>query len=317
MDSISVLVTGANGFVGRTVCSVLEQGGGQVVRAVRTSTTPWEVPIGKLNAHTPWGDVLCAGVDAVVHLAGQVPADGKTTDGQAGLLYPTNTLGTANLARQCAQHGVKRFVFLSTVKVLGEGQAEPYRHDDGAVPADAYAISKWEAEQALRQIGQETGMEVVILRSPLVYGHGVKGNFLRLLRAVDQRRPLPLGAIQNRRSLIYVGNLVDVIRLCLVHPGAAGKTFLVSDGDDVSTPELIRRMAEALGRKPFLVPVPIGWMKWAGALLGNQAPVVRLLGSLAVDISPLRTELGWVPPYTMQEGLEATVKWYRQTKASE
>lgn len=153
-----------------------------------------------------------------------------------------------------------------------------------------------------------------MLRPPLVYGPGVKGNFLRLMQAIDKRRPLPLGGIQNQRSLIYLGNLVDVIRLCLIHPKAAGKAFLVSDGDDVSTPELVRRIAAALGRRPFLLPVPVSWMRWAGRVLGKQAAVDRLLGSLCVDITPLREELGWTPPYTMQEGLEATAQWYRKTK---
>lgn len=145
-----------------------------------------------------------------------------------------------------------------------------------------------------------------MLRPPLVYGPGVKGNFLRLMQAIDKRRPLPLGAIHNQRSLIYLGNLVDVIRLCLIHSKAAGKAYLVSDGDDVSTPELVLWIAAALERRPFLLSVPVSWMRWAGRVLGKQAAVDRLLGSLCADISPLREELGWTPPYTMQEGLEAT-----------
>lgn len=312
---MKVLVTGANGLVGRALCSVLDQTEHQVVRAVRTSTTPWEVPVGDLNKNTDWSEALGQNTDVVVHLAGQVPL----TDGASSIpgdpYSQVNTLGTANLARQCAHHGVKRFIFVSTVKVLGEGKNEPYRDEDLAVPPDAYSISKWEAEQALWQIAAETGMEVVMLRPPLVYGPGVKGNFLRLMQAIDKRRPLPLGGIQNQRSLIYLGNLVDVIRLCLTHPKAAGKAFLVSDGDDVSTPELVRRIAAALGRRPFLLPVPVSWMRWAGRVLGKQAAVDRLLGSLCVDISLLRQDLGWTPPYTMQVGLEATAQWYRKTKA--
>ncbi len=312
---MNILVTGANGLVGRALCSVLEQTEHQVVRAVRTSTAPGEVPVGSLHKSTDWSEALGQNTDVVVHLAGKVPS----TDGAVGppgdRYAEVNTLGTANLARQCAQNGVKRFIFVSTVKVLGEGKSEPYRDTDLAVPADAYAISKWEAEQALWQIAAESGMEVVVLRPPLVYGPGVKGNFLRLMQAIDKHRPLPLGAIHNRRSLIYLGNLVDVIRLCLTHPKAAGKALLVSDGDDISTPELIRRIAAALGRRPFLLPIPVSWMRWAGRVLGKQAAVDRLLGSLCVDISPLREELGWTPPYTMQEGLEVTAQWYRKTKA--
>lgn len=311
-----ILVTGANGFVGRALCSVLDQTEDEVVRAVRTATTPWDVPVGDLNESTHWGEALTQGIDVVVHLAGQVPLTDGAKEFRGDRYTQVNNLGTTNLARQCAQHGVKRFIFVSTVKVLGEGKNEPYRDTDLAVPADAYAISKWEAEQALRQIDAETGMEVVLLRPPLVYGPGVKGNFLRLMQAIDKRRPLPLGAIQNRRSMIYLGNLVDAIRLCLTHPQAAGKTFLVSDSDDVSTPELVRRIAAALGRRPFLVPVPVSWMRWVGAILGKQAAIERLLGSLTVDSTPLLKELGWRPPFTMQVGLVATAQWFRKTKAS-
>lgn len=312
---MKALVTGANGLIGRALCSVLDQDGQQVVRAVRTSTTPWELPVGDLNEKTDWSVALTQGIDVVVHFAGQLPLAESEIGAQANRYHEVNTAGTANLARQCAHHGVKRFVFVSTVKVLGEGKDEPYRDGDLAVPADAYAISKWEAEQALWQIAAESGMEVVVLRPPLVYGPGVKGNFLRLMQAVDKRRPLPLGGIQNQRSLIYLGNLVDAIRVCLTHPKAAGKAFLICDGDDVSTPELIRRVAAALGRRPLLLPVPASLMKWAGALLGKRAAVDRLLGSLCVDMTPLREDLGWNPPYTMQAGLEATAQWYRKTKA--
>lgn len=311
---MKVLVSGANGFVGMALCSVLDQGEHQVVRVVRTSTTPWEVPVGDLNKSTDWGEALAQNTVVAVHLAAQVPEMDSASRSPGDRYTEVNTLGTINLARQCAQHGVKRFIFVSTVKVLGEGKNEPYRDEDLAVPADAYAISKWEAEQALWQVAAETGMQVVVLRPPLVYGPGVKGNFLRLMQAIDKRRPLPLGSIQNQRSLIYLGNLVDVIRLCVTHPKAAGKTFLVSDGDDVSTPELVRRIAASLGRRPFLLPVPASWMQWAGRVLGKQAAVDRLLGSLCVDISPLREELDWTPPYSMQAGLEATAQWYRKTK---
>lgn len=312
---MKVLVTGASGLVGRALCSLLDQAEHQVARAVRASTTPWEIPVGDLNKSTDWSEALGQGTDVVVHLAAQVPEMDGASRVPGDRYAEVNTLGTAKLARQCARHGVKRFVFVSTVKVLGEGKSEPYQDSDLAVPADAYAISKLEAEQALWQIAAETGMEVVVLRPPLVYGLGVKGNFLRLMQAIDKRRPLPLGAIQNQRSLIYLGNLLDAIRLCLTHPKASEKTFLVSDGDDVSTPELVRRIAAALGRRPFLLPVPVSWMRWTGRVLGKQAAVDRLLGSLCVDITPLREELGWTPPYTMQAGLEATAQWYHKTKA--
>jgi nucleoside-diphosphate-sugar epimerase len=313
---VKVLVTGANGLVGQALCSVLDQGAHEVIRAVRTSTTPCELPVGNLNERTEWSMALSHDIDVVVHLAGQVPLAENEIGAHASLHQKVNTAGTANLARQCAQHGVKRFIFVSTVKVLGEGKEVPYRDGDQAVPADAYAISKWDAEQALWQIAAESAMEVVVLRPPLVYGPGVKGNFLRLVQAVDKRRPLPMGDIQNQRSLIYLGNLVDAIRLCLSHPKAAGKALLVCDGDDVSTPELIRRVAAALGRRPLLLPVPVSWMKCAGAILGKKATAERLLGSLCIDMKLIREELGWSPPYTMQAGLETTAQWYRRTKVT-
>jgi nucleoside-diphosphate-sugar epimerase len=312
---VKVLVTGANGLVGRALCSVLDQTEDQVVRAVRRSNTPWEIPVGELNDDTDWSEALGQNTDVVVHLAAQVPEMDSASRSPGDRYAEVNTQGTANLARQCAQYGVKRFIFVSTVKVLGEGKSEPYRDTDLAIPADAYAMSKWEAEQTLWQIAAETGMEVVVLRPPLVYGPGVKGNFLRLMQAINKGRPFPFGAIHNRRSLIYLGNLVDVIRRCLTHPKAAGKTFLVSDGDDVSTPELVSRIAASLGRRPFLLPVPVSLMRWAGRVLAKQTAVDRLLGSLCVDITPLREELGWTPPYTMQAGLEATAHWYRTAKA--
>ncbi len=313
---MKILVTGANGLVGRALCSALDQDGAQVIRTVRASTAPWEVPVGNLNEKTDWRVALSQGIDVVVHLAGQVPLADSEVGAAANRYHEVNTGGTVNLARQCAQHGVRRFIFVSTVKVLGEGKNEPYRDDDLALPANAYAVSKREAEQTLWQIAAETGMEAVVLRPPLVYGPGVKGNFLRLMQAIDKRQPLPLGDIQNQRSLIYLGNLVDAIRVCLTHPKAVGKTYLVSDGDDVSTPELIRRVAAALRRRPLLLAVPVSWMRWAGASVGKKSAVDRLLGSLLVDMTPIQQDLGWTPPYSMQAGLTATAQWYRKTKAS-
>lgn len=317
---MKILVTGSNGFIGGTLCSNLTQFGHEVIRAVRASTTPWDIPVGDVNERTDWKGVLGLGVDAVVHLAAKVRPSVDLRDIHCGAAddqyYITNTHGTASLARQCAQTGVKRLIFISTVKVLGEGKGEPYRDTDLAAPSDAYAISKWDAEQALWRIASETGIEVVVLRSPRVYGPGVKGNFLRLMQAIDKRWPLPVGYVQNRLSFIYLENLADVIRLCITSSKAAGKIFLVSDGDDVSTPELVRRIAAALHRQPFLFPVPVSWVRLFGEILGNQAEVNTLLGSLSADISPLRAELGWKPPYTMQAGLKATAQWYRKIRAA-
>jgi len=306
-----LLVTGSNGLIGQALCPILDQYGYQILRAVRTPTTPWEIQIGEIGETTNWDHVLDLGVDVVIHLAAQVPQSDSVFEQNIPQYFKVNTLGTAHLARRCAVKGVKRFIFVSTVKVLGEGCGRPYQCDDLALPTDIYAISKWEAEQSLKQIAMETGMEVVVLRPPLVYGPGVKGNFFRLMHAVDHGLPLPFGAIHNQRSLIYLGNLVDAIKVCVTHPSAAGKTYMVSDGDDVSTPELIRRVATALGRSVFLLPVPINWMKLVAKMLGRQYIVERLVESLAVNIQPILDDLNWTPPYSMQSGLALTVEWYR------
>jgi len=259
-----------------------------------------------MNAQTDWHPAL-AGCDAVVHLAARVHLMHDTAQDPLALYRATNTEATLNLARQAARAGVKRFVFVSSIKVNGEGRDTPYRETDVAAPEDAYAISKWEAEQGLQRIAQETGLEIVILRPPLVYGPGVKANFLRLMQTVQRGWPLPLGAIRNRRSLLYLGNFVDAIRLCVEHPAAAGQTFLLDDGEPVSTPELIRALARAMGRPARLLAVPVGVLEWSGALLGRRAAVARLTGSLCVDSSAIRSRLGWVPPFTMEAGLAATV----------
>jgi nucleoside-diphosphate-sugar epimerase len=313
---LKILVTGANGLVGRAVGEALDKNEVQVIRAVRSATTRSEFPVSDLDEHTSWDSVLGLDVDIVVHLAAKVALIDKRTKSEFSEYHRVNTLGTANLARQCASHGVRRLVYVSTVKVLGEGKNELYQASDLANPEDAYALSKWEAEQALWQISKETGMEVVIIRPPLVYGPGVKANFLQLMRAIDKRLPLPLGAIHNNRSLIYLGNLVDAISLCLTHPNAAGKTYMVSDNDDVSTPELIRRVAKALDKSPFLLPISVSWMRFFAGVLGKASSVDRLVGSFAVDIAPIQKELGWTPPYSMQAGLYATAEWYQQSELS-
>jgi UDP-glucose 4-epimerase len=267
---------------------------------------PNEVVVPDMDAQTDWHAALAA-CSAVVHLAARVHLMRDTAQDSLALYRATNTEATLNLARQAAQAGVRRFVFVSSIKVNGEGRDTPYRETDAAAPEDAYAISKWEAEQGLQRIAQETGLEIVILRPPLVYGPGVKANFLRLMRMVQRGWPLPLGAIRNRRSLLYLGNFVDAIRLCVEHPAAAGQTFLLDDGQPVSTPQLVRAVARAMGRPARLLAVPVGVLERAGALLGRRKTVARLTGSHCVDSSAIRLRLGWKPPFSMEAGLAATV----------
>lgn len=304
---MKIAVTGATGFVGRALCGHLIANDHVVVPAVRrVFGLTHEVVVGGISAATDW-HIALTGCDAVVHLAARVHIMNDRSQDPLALYRATNTDATLNLARQAAQAGVKRFVFISSIKVNGEGGDAPYRETDMPAPEDAYAVSKWEAEQGLQRIAADTGLEVVILRPPLVYGPGVKANFLRLMQIIQKGWPLPLGAIHNRRSLLYLGNLVDAIRLCLEHPDAAGRTFLLDDGKPVSTPELIRAVAHAMGRPARLLAVPVGLLEVAGALLGKRAAVARLTGSLFVDSSAIRSRLGWTPPFSMEDGLFATV----------
>lgn len=301
-----VLVTGANGFIGRALCPALAAGF-EVRRAVRAGSTPESIAVGDIGPDTDWRASL-AGCAAVVHLAARVHVMRETTDDAEAAFHTVNTEGTLNLARQATAAGVKRFVFVSSIKVNGEGRAMPYTEADPAAPSDAYARSKWAAEQGLWDIARETGLEVVVLRPPLVYGPGVGANFQRMLAWVARGWPLPFGRVDNRRSLLYVDNLVDAIRACLAHPAAAGKTYLISDGEEVSTPELIRRLAGALGRSAILLPLPPSWLTRAANLFGRGADLERLLGSLAMDSGAIRRDLDWRPPRTLDQGLAETCR---------
>lgn len=318
MPTGRIVVTGANGFVGRALCAELSRSGHPVRGALRQNVISpallegiESVVVGTVNAATDWRAAL-AGRDAVVHLAGRVHVMDDRANDPLAEFREVNTEGTLNLAQQAAKAGVKRFVFVSSIKVNGEGRNAPYRETDAPAPENAYAISKWEAEQGLWRIAQETGLEVVVLRPPLVYGPGVKANFRRLLNTVARGWPLPLGAIENRRSLLYLGNFVDAIRVCVEHPAAAGQTFLVDDGQSVSTPELVRAVARAMGRPARLLAVPAGVLELAGVVLGKRAVVARLTDSLWVDNSLICTRLNWSPPYSMEVGLAATVGAWRQ-----
>jgi nucleoside-diphosphate-sugar epimerase len=308
---MTALVTGAGGFVGSALVQRLASDRRCRVRASsrRASTSgsdgvEWVVGP-ELGPDADWRAQL-AGVDVVVHLAARVhvmAGSGRMSDTE---FRRVNTEGTRRLAEQAAAAGVRRLIFLSTVKVHGE--AGLVNEDSPALPCDAYAASKRDAEAAIREVARTTGLEVVIVRPPLVYGPGVKANVEALVTAVRRGLPLPLGAIRNRRSLVGVDNLVDLIVVCLDHPAAASRAFLVSDGDDVATPELVRRLADALGCRARLWPVPVWCLRLAATVLGRSDEVSRLTGSFCVDISTTRRVIGWTPPVTMADGLARMVR---------
>lgn len=313
-----ILITGATGFVGFTIIKRLLRENVRITAAVSSKSNAGQLPteveqvtVGPLSDSSDYSEAL-QNVDTVIHLAARVHVMNDNATDPLLEFRKVNLHGTVRLARQAVQYGVKRFIFISSVKVHGEETAIPYREDSPLVPLDPYGISKADAESALRQISGETGLEVVIVRPPLVYGPGVKANFLNMMKIITKGIPLPLASITNKRSLIYVGNLVDSLAVCARHPAAAGKTYLVSDGDDVSTPELIRRTAKALGVPARLFPVPASLMQLTGTVTGKRAAVNRLLGSLTVDSSKIRDELGWKPPFTMEEGLRETAEWYKK-----
>lgn len=309
---MNLLVTGASGFVGQAVCAQLSRRF-QLRAAARSAATPGagyaQVTVGATNSVTNWKAAL-SGQDVVIHLVARVHVMKDTSPNPLAEFRAVNVAGSLNLARQAAEAGVKRMVFLSSVKVNGEYSlvGQPFTEDSVLAPSDFYGVSKLEAEIALRAIAQETGMELVIIRSPLVYGPGVKANFAALLRAVKAGWPLPLGNITNQRSLVGLDNLVSFIEACAVHPQAAGQTLLVSDGNDLSTPELIRRLALAADVPARLWPVPAWLLETTAAAVGKGEVVRRLCGNLQVDISKARNLLGWLPPFSVDEGLRRTVE---------
>ena len=368
---MNILITGANGFIGRALCDKLLADGYQVRGAVRGQEKTevgglrsavyaklrrardvggLRAEVGDIGPETDWSEAL-DGIEGIVHLAARVHVMDDAAFDPLAEFRKVNTAGTLNLARQAVTAGVKRFVFISSIKVNGEGtdirgqrsevgsqegtdvrcqravvgsqegtdvrcqrsevrkKAEggsvPYTEEDVPDPRDAYAVSKWEAEQGLMAIAEETGLEVVIIRPPLVYGPGVKANFRLLMKWVQRGVPLPLGAVHNKRSFVALDNLVSFIICCMDHPRAANEVFLISDGEDVSTTELLQKMARAFGKRPFLLPVPVGLMTFVAGLLGKRDVADRLFGSLQVDSSKARDLLGWEPVVSMDEGLRA------------
>jgi nucleoside-diphosphate-sugar epimerase len=311
-----VLVSGAAGFVGSELCRTLFEEGFPVRCAVRGSGAVRRkgfeyVEVGDIGPETDWSEAL-HGVSAVVHLAARVHRMAESAADAAALYERVNTLGTLRLAEAATGAGVSRFIFLSTVKVAGEETLDaPFSEDDPPRPTDAYAVSKWMAEQGIREIRGRGGSGAVIIRPPLAYGPGVRANFLRLMRLVDRGVPLPFAAVKNRRSMVGIRNLVAFIVSCLIRPEATGNTFFVRDAEDPSTAELIRKTARALGRRPLLIPAPPALLRFAAGLVGKRDVISRLTGSLQVDDGKARSLLGWAPPFSMDDELARTAKWYR------
>lgn len=314
---MKVLITGATGFVGGSIMQqMLVDENHSLVAAVRDSqnmrlTGVRVVEVDGLGAETDWTAAL-QDIDAVVHAAARVHVMKEQAGNPLMEFRRINVDGTLNLARQAAASGVKRFIYISSVKVNGESSdvSNPFASASIPRPQDPYGISKMESEQVLSQISLETSMELVIIRPPLVYGPGVGANFLRLVNAVYRGIPLPFASINNQRSLIGIGNLVDAVIVCLSHPEAKGKTYLVCDKENISTPELITRLARALDCPARLVPFPLSLMKLGARTIGKSQEVDRLIGSLVVDSSEIQDDLSWTPPYSMQQGLEIFADWY-------
>lgn len=308
-----ILITGANGFVGRALTAHLVSRQLPVRPALRRAAASDVdcVSVGDIGAQTDWREAL-EEVDCVVHLAAHAHRM-REVDDDARLYRKVNVEGAQQLARQSLEAGVSRFIFLSTAKVYGESSGEgAFREQDRPHPQDDYARSKLEAEQALRAVFASSATRLTILRPPLIYGPGVGANFLRLMEHVAQQRLLPLGGVRNKRSMIGMGNLVNAIEACIVNSGAADRTFNVSDGEDMSTPELIRRLANALGVRANLPELPMGMLRFGAQVAGQAAMADRLLGNFVVDSSLIRAALPWNSD-PIDEELAATVRWYRES----
>lgn len=307
---MKALVTGANGFVGSALCVRLKSEGLDLNATVRNADGSKDrMVVGEIGPDTNWQKAL-EGVDVVVHLAARVHHMQDNANDSLAAYRAVNTEATLNLARQAASAGAKRLIYLSSIKVNGEGCARPYTEADRPMPQGAYAVSKHEAEVGLLSLARESGLEVVILRPPLVYGPRVKANFLSMMRWIYKGVPLPLAGIRNARSLVALDNLVDLIAICLRHPEAANRVFLVGDGEDLSTPELLEKTAAAMGKRTRLFEVPTFMLNLTGRLTGKPEVIQRLLSSLQVDITNARQTLGWAPPVSVDRALQATVEYF-------
>lgn len=313
-----VVVTGSSGFLGRALAEMLSVSSYSLRALVRSLNEDFPFPVdsvGDMDAFTDYSSVLM-GAEIVVHAAARVHVMGDDVENPLQEFRRVNVEGTENLARQAAASGVRRFVFISSVKVSGESTTGtlPFNEKMKPMPEDDYALSKLEAEEKLQEIAKATGMEVVIVRPPLVYGPGVKANFRNLLSLAKQPFPLPFGLVNNNRSLVYVGNLVDFIIHCIDHPKAANQTFLISDGEDLSLRSLIKLIRRSMGKAVWLLPVPVYLFRLLGKLFGKMLVVDRLVGDLQVDSSKARELLGWVPPYSVQDGINETVICFKNRK---
>ena len=310
-----ICITGAKGFIGKSLCKTLNSPGNYIRGFIRTNDYDNNFPeieyvsVGDIGIKTNWKDKL-KGYDCIIHCAGI--AHKMNSNSRLDLYHLANVEGTRNLAEQAADVGIKRLVFLSSIKVNGESTdkinlSKKFSHNDIPKPKDAYAISKLEAERALWEISSRTGLEVVVVRLPLVYGYGVKGNLERLIKVVKSGIPLPLNMIQNKRSMIGIDNLVDLLICCTDHPKANGKTFLASDGEDLSSPELIRLIAKSMGLKAHLFSIPLSLLKLLSLIFGKQKEIDRLIGSLSIDDSYTKEILNWKPPLSIEEGIRRMV----------
>ncbi|QQZ29921.1 SDR family oxidoreductase [Thiothrix subterranea] len=315
----NILLTGSTGFIGSSLTQHLHQKGYPIIAAIRQISDAFspgiqQVSVSDLLPSTNWTSAINK-VDTIIHLAARAHILKDQATAPLAAFRETNTYATLNLAQQAANAGVRRFIFISSIGVNGnQTYAKPFTADDLPTPAEPYAISKHEAEIGLRQIATETGMEVVIIRPPLVYGANAPGNFGQLIKTVTRGIPLPLGNIRNQRSLVALPNLIDLITTCIDHPAAANQIFLVSDGEDLSTTELLQRLSHALGKPARLLPIPQSWLETALTLVGKRAIAQRLCGNLQVDISKTRDLLGWTPPVSVDEALRQTAQAYLQAK---
>ncbi len=314
---MSILVTGSTGFVGYHLVERLKNEDKDVFCAMRGSpSSNTSIMIPDINGDTDWSHCF-ESVGSVIHLAARAHIMDDGVNDPLAEYRRVNAEGTLNLARQAAANGVRRFIFLSSIKVNGEQTepGKPFKETDIPQPEDAYGLSKMEAEQGLLKISQETGLEVVIIRSPLIYGSGVKGNFRSLMSWVGRGVPLPFGSFDNKRSLVGVGNLTDLLVRCIDHPAAANEVFFVSDGEDLSTTDLLKKVGRAIRRPARLIPVPSGWLAFAAKCAGKTQLSQRLCGNLQVDISKVRTLLGWNPPFSIDEGLRQAAEGFFDKRA--